>query len=221
MTAHEVLARIKSNGIIPVIRASKANLAEKAVDALIKGGLAVVEITLTVPDAPGLIASTAKRAEDDVLVGAGSVTTAEEALRCIEAGAQFIVSPGLNLDMVRAVKARGIAMIAGALTPTEVMAAHAAGADLVKVFPCSALGGEKYLRALRGPLPHIELVPTGGVNVQTVGAFVRAGAVAVGVGSDLVDVAALERGDEHVVVESARELLGALIKARSATASDN
>lgn len=220
MNREQVLSRIKNAGILPVVRAPTTKLAERAVEALIEGGLSVVEITLTVPSASELISSIAAQHAGVILVGAGSVTTTAEALRSIEAGAQFIVSPGLNVDLVEAVTSKDIVMICGALTPTEVMAAKAAGADLVKIFPCSALGGPKYLKALRGPLPHVELVPTGGVNVGTVGDFVRAGAVALGVGSDLVDVGALQRGEDQVLTDRARALLLALEEARRSSQTE-
>lgn len=214
MNKQEVLEKIKAVGVLPVIRAPSTDLALRAVEAVLEGGITVLEVTLTVPDALTLIHSLAIRFEDRVVLGAGSVTTTEQALRASEAGAKFIVSPGLNLDMVRVMKEQDVAMVAGALTPTEVMAASQAGADFIKIFPCDSMGGAKYLKALRGPLPHVSLVPTGGVSVETAPEFLRAGAVALGVGSDLVDLKALAAGQESVIVERARALLDAVRRTR-------
>src|SRR5690606_17203159 len=138
---------------------------------------------------------------DRVVLGAGCVTTVAQAERCADAGSRFIVIPGLNFPMVRAMNTRGLDMIAGALTPTEVMSAAAEGADLIKILPCSALGGASYVRALRGPLPDLKLVPTGGVNMDTASDFIKAGACALGVGSDLVDISSLKEGKDEVVVK--------------------
>lgn len=214
MTKDQVLSHLIEVGIVPVIRAPSTDLALRGVEAVLEAGITVLEITLTVPDALTLINSLSIRFDNKVLLGAGSVTTVDQAKAAAEAGARFIVSPGLNVDMVRAMKADGVAMVAGALTPTEVMAAHAAGADLVKIFPCSALGGAKYLKALRGPLPHVKLVPTGGVNADTAADFLEAGAIALGVGSDLVDIGALEAGQDQVVTERGRALMRIVREAR-------
>lgn len=214
MTKQEVLSQITEIGIVPVIRAPSTDLALRAVEAVLEAGISVLEITLTVPDALTLINSLSIRFEDRALLGAGSVLTAESAEQCVDAGAKFIVSPGLNVSMIEAMKRRDIAMIAGALTPTEVMAALQAEADLIKVFPCSALGGASYLKALRGPLPHAKLVPTGGVNADTAADFIRAGATALGVGSDLIDIRALVAGKDEEITQSARTLLRIVQEAR-------
>jgi 2-dehydro-3-deoxyphosphogluconate aldolase/(4S)-4-hydroxy-2-oxoglutarate aldolase len=217
MNREEVCRRIEEVGIVPIVRVPTATLALRAVDALLAGGVPVLEITLTVPDAIGLVRSLVERlgARRDVLVGAGTVLDAEAAAACADAGASFIVSPGLDPAVVAMAHARGLAALPGALTPTEVMNADAAGADMVKIFPCSAVGGAKYLRALRGPFPRVKLLPTGGITPATAHEYFAAGAVAVGMGSELVDVAALERGEEGTVAARAREIVAAVRSARS------
>jgi 2-dehydro-3-deoxyphosphogluconate aldolase/(4S)-4-hydroxy-2-oxoglutarate aldolase len=217
MNREEICRRIEEVGIVPIVRVPTAALALRAVDALLAGGVPVLEITLTVPDAIALLRSVVARlaSRPDVLVGAGTVVDAPSAAACAEAGASFIVSPGFDPAVVAAAHARGRAALPGALTPTEVMYAAAAGADIVKIFPCSAVGGAKYLRALRGPFPHVKLLPTGGITPATAHEYFAAGAVAVGMGSELVDVAALERGDEAAVAERAREIVAAVRSARA------
>lgn len=215
MEKARVLERIRSTGLIPVIRARSADEAAHAVDAIQAGGVGVLEITMTVPGAVELIREVASRATD-ALVGAGTVLDPETATRCIDAGARFVVSPALNLDTVATCREAGIAVIPGALSPTEVVTAWKAGADLVKVFPAGAVGGPSYIKALKAPLPQIDLVPTGGVNLQTAGDFIRAGASALGVGGDLVDLAALRRGEASVLTERARKFVEAVREARPA-----
>jgi 2-dehydro-3-deoxyphosphogluconate aldolase / (4S)-4-hydroxy-2-oxoglutarate aldolase len=213
----EVCRRIEEVGVVPIIRAPTAEIALDAVKALLAGGIPIVEITLTVPGAVALLRSLTKELgdRDDVLVGAGTVLDADTARECALAGASFIVSPGLDPAVVAAAHAEGVAALPGALTPTEIMAADAAGADLIKVFPCSAMGGAKYLRALRGPFPRIKLLPTGGITPATLHEYFAAGASAVGLGSELVDVAALQRGESSAVVERAREVVAAVRGARA------
>lgn len=215
MEKARVLERIRSTGLIPVIRARSADEAAQAVDAIQAGGVGVLEITMTVPGAVELIREVASRATD-ALVGAGTVLEPETATSCIDAGARFVVSPALNLDTVATCREAGIAVIPGALSPTEVVTAWKAGADLVKVFPAGAVGGPSYIKALKAPLPQIDLVPTGGVNLQTAGDFIRAGASALGVGGDLVDLAALRRGEASVLTERARKFVEAVREARPA-----
>jgi 2-dehydro-3-deoxyphosphogluconate aldolase/(4S)-4-hydroxy-2-oxoglutarate aldolase len=178
------------------------------------GGIDVIELTMTVPSAIQVIQAVVERYGDRVVTGAGTVLDAETARACILAGARFIVSPIVDEPTIRMCRTYGIPMIAGALTPTEVVQAWRAGADLVKVFPCGALGGASYIKALRAPLPHIELVPTGGVTVATVGDFIAAGACAVGAGADLVDIARLGRGDHAGLTENARRYVAAVHQAR-------
>lgn len=185
MNKAEVLGWIKRTRIVPVVRASSAGEALRIADALIEGGIDVLEITMTVPGAIDTIRELSQRR--DALVGAGTVLDSETAKACIDAGAQFVVSPALNEDTVRTCNATGILCAPGALTPTEVVAAYQAGGDVIKVFPCDALGGANYLKSLKAPLPHIPLMPTGGVMLDTIDAFFAAGAIAVGVGSSLVN----------------------------------
>ncbi len=213
MDKAQVLERIRATGLIPVIRARSADEASRAVDAIQAGGVGVLEITMTVPGAVELIREVAGRAKDAV-VGAGTVLDPETARACIGAGAQFVVSPALNPATITACRDAGIAVIPGALSPTEVVAAWNAGADLVKVFPAGAVGGPSYIKALKAPLPQIDLVPTGGVNLKTAGDFIRAGAAALGVGSDLVDLAARRRGEASVLSERARQFVEIVRDAR-------
>jgi 2-dehydro-3-deoxyphosphogluconate aldolase/(4S)-4-hydroxy-2-oxoglutarate aldolase len=210
----EILGRIRATGIIPVVRAPSSGDALAAVDAMHAGGIDVIELTMTVPSAIQVIQGVVERYGDRVVTGAGTVLDAETARACILAGAQFIVSPIVDEPTIRLCRTYGIPMIAGALTPTEVVHAWRAGADLVKVFPCGAMGGASYIKALRAPLPQIELVPTGGVTIATVGDFIAAGACAVGAGADLVDIARLRRGDHAGLTENARSYVAAVQQAR-------
>jgi 2-dehydro-3-deoxyphosphogluconate aldolase/(4S)-4-hydroxy-2-oxoglutarate aldolase len=210
----ETLGRIAATGIIPVVRAPSAEDALAAVEALLAGGLDIVELTMTVPSALKVIEKVVERHGDAVVVGAGTVLDAETARACMLAGAAFIVSPSTDVPTIQACRTYGVPVVPGALTPTEIVSAWRAGADLVKVFPCSAVGGASYIKALRAPLPQIELVPTGGVTVATVGDFIKAGACAVGAGADLVDIARLRRGDHAGVTENARRYVAAVQQAR-------
>ena len=169
---------------------------------------------MTVPGAVRVIEEVAGRYGSDVLVGAGTVLDAETARACILAGAQFVVSPALNLETIAMCRRYSVAIMPGALTPTEVVQAWTAGADFVKVFPCDALGGAKYIKSLKAPLPQIELVPTGGVSLKTASDFIKAGASALGVGSDLVDVKALREGQANSITERARQFIAAVREAR-------
>lgn len=214
MNKEQVLAEVQRVGIVPVVRAPSPELAIRAVEAVLAGGVPVFEITLTVPDAIRLVKALADRYAGRALIGAGTVLSAEQARECIDAGASFIVSPGLDVPTVELARSRGIAVMPGALTPTEVITAWKAGADAVKIFPASALGGAKYLKALAGPLPQVKLMPTGGVNVTTAADFIAAGAIALGVGSELVDIAALKSGNDVVITERAAALRNAVLEAR-------
>jgi 2-dehydro-3-deoxyphosphogluconate aldolase/(4S)-4-hydroxy-2-oxoglutarate aldolase len=221
VTKTEVKIRITSTGIVPVIRASTARNALMAVDALYKGGISVAEITLTVPGAEKVIESLRKNFGAELLVGAGTVVDVEGAQRCLDAGAQFIISPGFDAVTVEFVKSQEIVMIAAALTPTEIMAAWKSGADLIKVFPCNAVGGPTYIKSLKGPFPEIPLIPTGGVNLETAADFINAGSAALGVGSELVPTSALDSGKPAVIAELAMQFLEIVREARGlkATAS--
>jgi 2-dehydro-3-deoxyphosphogluconate aldolase/(4S)-4-hydroxy-2-oxoglutarate aldolase len=216
MAKAEVLKRIEEVGVIPVVRAASSDEAIAVAEAISEGGIPLLEITMTVPGAVGVIAELRKRYDQKVLVGAGTVLDPGTARACIEAGAQFIVSPSLNLKTIERCKDQEIAIFPGALTPTEVVTAWQAGADAIKVFPCSAVGGAKYLRALKAPLPQIKLIPTGGVSLATAKDFIAAGAWALGVGSDLVDTRAIQAGDRMSVVAAARNYVLAVKEARAA-----
>ncbi len=216
MERSQTLARIRATGIIPVIRAPSSEEALAAVEAMRAGGIDLVELTMTVPGAIKVIEKVVERHGDTIVVGAGTVLDVETARACILAGAAFVVSPAVDVPTIQMCRTYGIPVVPGALTPTEVVAAWRAGADLVKVFPCGAVGGSSYIKALRAPLPQIELVPTGGVTVATVGDFITAGACAVGAGADLVDIARLRRGDHAGVTETARSYVAAVAAARHA-----
>jgi len=212
----EVRSRILEIGIIPVIRASSAAEGRFAAEAVARGGIPIVEITMTVPGALQVIADLV-RDLPDVLVGAGTVLDAGMARHCLEAGAAFLVSPGLDLETVELATKRKIVMMAGALTPTEVMSAWKAGADFVKIFPCAQVGGPAYIKALKGPFPQVPLVPTGGVSVETAADFLYAGAAALGVGGELLKKDALQARRDEVVVDLARRFVQVVQEARKRT----
>jgi len=217
MNKAEVIKQIKDTGLIPVVRATSADEAMSAIDAIREGGVSVLEITMTVPGAVGVIEQLTKKYGSDVLVGAGTVLDAETARACMLSGAQFIVSPALNMETIECCRRYGVAVMPGALTPTEVVQAWTAGADLVKVFPAGALGGASYLKALKAPLPHIELVPTGGVSLKTAADFIKAGASALGVGADLVDLKAIRDGQASVITERAKQFVQIVREARTSS----
>jgi 2-dehydro-3-deoxyphosphogluconate aldolase / (4S)-4-hydroxy-2-oxoglutarate aldolase len=213
----DVIQTIKDVGVIPVVRATSADEAMRAIDAIREGGIPVLEITMTVPGAVKLIEEVAKRYGKDVLVGAGTVLDPETATACISSGARFVVSPALNLETIACCRRLAVAVMPGALTPTEVVQAWNAGADFVKVFPAGAVGGPSYLKALKAPLPQIELVPTGGVSLKTAGDFIRAGAAALGVGADLVDINAIREGQSALITERAKQFIEIVREARAST----
>ena len=214
MTKSEVLKQIRDTGVIPVVRATTADEAMHAIDAIREGGIAVLEITMTVPGAVSVIEQVAARFGNDALVGAGTVLDPETAQACISAGAQFVVSPALNFDTIAYCRQQDVAVMPGALTPTEVVQAWNAGADFVKVFPAGAVGGASYLKSLKAPLPQIELVPTGGVSLKTAADFIRAGAAALGVGADLVDIKAIREGQAAIITERAKQFVSIVREAR-------
>ena len=215
MTRSSTLSTLRNVGIIPVIRADSADAALAVVEALVESGLAVVEITMTVPGAIDVISSVAKRFGDRALVGAGTVTDAPTTQRAVDAGATFIVTPCLVTAVIDAARRADVAVLPGALTPTEVFEAHRQGGDMVKVFPAQSVGGASYLRALRGPFPKIPLVPTGGVSLDTVRDLFDAGAAAVGVGGELISRDALARRDYAAIGALAAQFLGAVRAARA------
>ena len=215
MDKQKVRDRIIEIGIVPVVRASSPGEARIAADAVCQGGIPIVEITMTVPGALDVIRELASNRASEVLVGAGTVLNAEAARRCLDAGAQFLVSPGLNLKTVELAVREGKLIMAGALTPTEVITAWEVGADLVKIFPCGQVGGAKYIKALKGPLPQIPLVPTGGVNLNTAAEFIEAGAAALGIGGELVQAEALKSNKPEIIVDNARKFLAIVKQARA------
>jgi 2-dehydro-3-deoxyphosphogluconate aldolase/(4S)-4-hydroxy-2-oxoglutarate aldolase len=210
-----VLSTIRQVGIIPVIRAESADAALAVVEALVEAGLTVAEITMTVPRAIDAIASVAKRFGNKVLVGAGTVTDGETVRRAVDAGAEFIVTPCLVPEVIDAARAADLAVLPGALTPTEVFEAFRLGGDMVKIFPAQNVGGASYLRALRGPFPEIPLVPTGGVTLDNVREMFDAGAAAVGVGGELISKDALARRDYPAISGLAAKFLAAVREARA------
>jgi 2-dehydro-3-deoxyphosphogluconate aldolase/(4S)-4-hydroxy-2-oxoglutarate aldolase len=216
LTPSEVQNKISEIGIIPVVRAPNFQEAAAAVEAIYEGGIAVAEITMTIPNAPAVIRQVVQKFGDQILVGAGTVLTAAQAEECLDAGAQFLVSPGLSIPVLHAAKARNKLAIPGTLTPTELMTALVEGVRLVKVFPCGNLGGAKYLKSLKGPFPDVLMIPTGGVNAGNAAEFIAAGAFALGIGSDLVDNRAIREGNPQKVTAAARELVEAVKKARAA-----
>jgi 2-dehydro-3-deoxyphosphogluconate aldolase/(4S)-4-hydroxy-2-oxoglutarate aldolase len=219
MTSEQVRRRIREIGIIPVVRASSARDAIMAVEAVTAGGIPIAELTMTVPGAIGVIADLVRTMGKNTIVGAGTVLDAETAQRCLDAGAEFIVSPGFDLETVRSVKGQDKLVMAGALTPTEVITAWKAGSDFVKIFPCGNLGGPKYIKALKGPLPQVPIVPTGGVTLETAADFIRAGADALGIGGELVSSAALKSGDGSEITRTARHFLDAIAEGKRPAAS--
>jgi 2-dehydro-3-deoxyphosphogluconate aldolase/(4S)-4-hydroxy-2-oxoglutarate aldolase len=207
MQKTDVLARVRATGVIPILRVSSTDYALGMAEAVRTGGIDVVEVPLGVPDAIGVISTLAKRFDEKLLVGAGTVLDVDSAATVIAAGASFVVSPCLDIEVIQYCNASDVAVFAGALTPTEIVSAANAGADMVKVFPCSVLGGPSYLRALKAlkvPLSQIDLFPAGGVTLQNAGAFIEAGACVLGVGSDLIDLAALRERRLDRIADRAR-----------------
>lgn len=210
-TTQEIIERV---GLIPVLRAKSLAQGHAVVKAMIAGGVNVVEVTMTVPGAVDLLKELKREYGNAILLGSGTVTTAAQAEATIEAGAEFVVSPSLHPEVIKATKANKKISCPGALTPTEAITAWNEGADYVKIFPCSAVGGASYLKALLAPFPHLKLIPTGGVTLQTAESFLKAGARALGVGSDLVNLAAIDAGKPETITETARAYLKVLADAR-------
>jgi len=214
MTEEQVRQKILEIGIVPVVRASSGQQAVQAAEAVCAGGIPIVELTMTVPGAIEVIAQLAKSMSKDVLIGAGTVLDAETAQRCLDAGAQFLVSPGTDLPTIGLAKRKGVLIMAGALTPTEVITAWKAGSDFVKIFPCGTVGGAKYIKALKAPLPQVPMVPTGGVNVETAADFLRAGASALGIGGELISASVLKSGNVRAITDSAKQYVAIVKKTR-------
>jgi 2-dehydro-3-deoxyphosphogluconate aldolase / (4S)-4-hydroxy-2-oxoglutarate aldolase len=209
-----ILRSILDIGVVPVVRTSSAESAILAIEAVYRGGIRAAEITMTVPGAIKALEKLADAFGDKLVLGAGTVLDPETARICMLAGAQFFVTPALNVKTIEMAKRYSKVIMPGALTPTEVVTAWEAGADFVKVFPCGALGGAKYIKALKAPLPHIEMVPTGGVSLETTADFLKAGAAAVAVGAELIDAKTISEGRYEVFEERARQFLAEVAKAR-------
>lgn len=214
MEKRDIFDRMISEGLIPVIRVSSAQEATDVSDAIKEGGVTLIEITMSVPGALDTIKNLTKKYRDDIIMGAGTVLDPETGRAALLAGAQFIVTPTLNLDLIQLAHRYSVVIVPGAMTPTEILAAWNAGADMVKVFPAAQLGGPDYIKALRGPLPQILLVPTGGVDLQNAGAFIKAGATALGVGGELVDKKAVKEKKFNIITENTRAFLKTIREAR-------
>jgi 2-dehydro-3-deoxyphosphogluconate aldolase/(4S)-4-hydroxy-2-oxoglutarate aldolase len=215
VTSQEILSFMTEIGIVPVVRTTSAESAIKAIEAIYRGGVRSAEITMTVPGAVKALEKIADQFGDRIMLGAGTVLDPETARICMLAGAQFFVTPSLNLQTIEMAKRYSKVICPGALTPTEVVTAWQAGADVVKVFPADAVGGPKYIKALKGPFPQIKTVPTGGVNLETAGEFLKAGASAVAVGGELVNAKLIKEGRYDRIEELAREYLAVIAKARA------
>ena len=205
MTKEQVRQRILEVKIVPVVRASSPEQALGAADAVRAGGIPIVEVTMTVPGAIEVIAGLSRLMGSDVLIGAGTVLDAATAQKCLDAGAQFLVSPGFDAETVALARRLNVLIMPGSLTPTEVITAWRAGADFVKIFPCGNVGGPAYIKSLKAALPQIPMIPTGGVNLETAAAFLRAGASALGIGGELISKAALDSGNFAAITESAKQ----------------
>jgi 2-dehydro-3-deoxyphosphogluconate aldolase/(4S)-4-hydroxy-2-oxoglutarate aldolase len=218
MNRQEITNRIEATGIVPIVRAPSAEIAAIAARAVLAAGIDVLEITMTVPNAIDLMRQLRKEFGDALLLGAGTVLRAQTAADCIAAGAEFIVAPGLDLETIRTAHASDKPCMPGVLTPTEVITAWNAGADMVKIFPCSAVGGASYLRALKAPLPDVKMLPTGGVDATTAAEFIKAGASALGVGASVVDLKLLSQFGPSAITEKCRQLVDVVRAARTASA---
>jgi 2-dehydro-3-deoxyphosphogluconate aldolase/(4S)-4-hydroxy-2-oxoglutarate aldolase len=214
MEKREVFNRMMSEGLVPVIRVSAAQEAIDVADAIKEGGVTCIEITMTVQGAIDVIKELTQKYKDEIIMGAGTVLDPETGRAALLAGAQFIVSPTLNVDLIYLAHRYGVVVIPGAMTPTEILTAWNAGADMVKVFPAAQLGGPEYIKAIRGPLPQILLVPTGGVNLQNAGDFIKAGVSALGVGGELVDKKAVKEKKFHIITDNTRAFLKTIREAR-------
>jgi 2-dehydro-3-deoxyphosphogluconate aldolase/(4S)-4-hydroxy-2-oxoglutarate aldolase len=204
MTKQEALSLIHTHKLFAVIRTATAEQALQAARACCAGGIKLIEITWTVPDAANALKA-AKRELHDALIGAGSIVNIDMAIDALDAGAEFIVSPNTSLDVLMRCSKYGVIACAGAMTPTEIVDAYEQGSDIVKIFPAGQLGGPAYVKAVREPLPFIPLMPTGGVNLENMLDYFRAGAAAVGIGGTLLDKAAMAEGRWDVIAEKARE----------------
>jgi 2-dehydro-3-deoxyphosphogluconate aldolase/(4S)-4-hydroxy-2-oxoglutarate aldolase len=214
MTKQSILSFITDIGIVPVVRTSTAEQAIAAIDAIYEGGIRAAEITMTVPGAIQALEKVAAKFGDKIMLGAGTVLDPETCRACFLAGAQFIVTPSLRVSVIEMARRYSKPIMPGALTPTEVITAWEHGADIVKIFPAGNMGGPKYIKALKGPFPQVEMIPTGGVNLDTAGDFLKAGACAVAVGGELVDGKTLKEKRYDIITERARQYLAVVAKAR-------
>src|SRR5579871_4955713 len=219
MKREAVLSAIVEIGIVPVVRTESEEGSIRAIEAIYRGGIRAAEITMTVPGALRALEKVADEFGDRIVLGAGTVLDPETARVCMLAGAEFLVTPGLSLATIEMAKRYSKVITPGALTPSEVVTAWQAGGDAIKIFPCSAVGGAKYIKALRAPFPQIEMIPTGGVNLETVGDFLRAGACAVAVGAELIDSANIRAGRFEVFEERAKKFLEAIRRAKQEMAA--
>ena len=215
MRHEQIIAAIKDIGVVPVVRTSSAETAIKAIQAVYRGGIRAAEITMTVPGAIRALEKLADEFGDKIVLGAGTVLDPETCRSCMLAGAQFFVTPALKHSTIEMAKRYSKVICPGALTPTEVLTAWEAGADFIKVFPASAVGGAKYIKALKAPFPHIEMIPTGGVSIETTPDFLRAGAAAVAAGAELIDGKTIADGNYDVFEERARRFLAAVKSVRN------
>ena len=218
MEKHEVCAKIQEIGIVPAVRTSSREDALFAAEVVANGGIPIVEITMTVPGAIEVISHLVQNLPH-VIVGAGTVLDLETARLCVDAGVRFLTCPGLDLDIVKFAAHHNLTMMAGALTPTEIVTAWKSGSDFIKVFPCAQVGGDSYIRALKGPFPKIPLIAAGGVNQQTAANFILAGAVALGIGRELIPSEAVQKRQESRIRELAHRFLNFVRSARSRTAA--
>jgi len=214
MTKEQVQARIEEIGVIPAVRLSSAEEALFAAEAVCSAGIPIVEVTMTVPGALDVIANLVK-SSPELIVGAGTVFDSETARRCLDAGATFLTSTGLDLDIVELAEREKVLVFPGVMTPTEVHTAFKAGCQLVKVFPCSQLGGAGYIRALKSPFPNVSMIASGGVTQQNAAEFIRAGAVAVGVGQHLIPRKAIDKREADWIRELARRFVTIVKDARA------
>jgi len=215
MSDNRVLKKMIQVGVVPVVRTELEKEAFDAVEALMKGGIPIAEITMTTPNAIKIIEKLLQKFGNRLIVGAGTVTDISQCLEALDVGSQFIVTPVLNTDIIRRCKNRNVCIIGGAFTPSEILATWQAGANAVKIFPAAAVDGPKYLQMIHEPLPYIPLVPTGGVNLENLPKFLKGGALFVGAGGDLVSQDALKSGHTEVIIEKARQYLSAIQKARN------
>src|SRR5258708_5974321 len=215
MTKDQIRAAIIDIGIVPIVRTNSTQSAIQSVQAVYNGGIRAAEVTMTVPGALKALEQLADAFGDKMMLGAGTVLDPETARACILAGAQFIVTPALRVSVIEMAHRYSKIICPGSLTPTEVLTAWENGADFVKVFPCSNMGGAKYIKALKGPFPQIDMIPTGGVNLETAADFLKAGSAAIAVGSELIDSHTIKEGRYAILEERARQVLAVVAKDRA------